>query len=417
MSKAPLKSVELVRSPARSEVRETAAPQIIEVRELSTRSLDRPSRACGTPVQPIPRALIWRRRIVGWSIALVLLALVALGVSSWINYHSRYVASSNAIVRGNLAELGTRVAAVVSSVEVEPGQQVAKGDILLRFEDGHLRAKAEAARAELMLLERELEVEKREIQHEKRILDEQEQEGKAKLAAAQADVAAAGFQAEDAKKRFEVQTKLHAERIVSAETVRAARAEWDTRMELVKASQGKFEALGSAESRRRLARAELEIREYRLGAREAQVLKARALRDIAEADLKDTIMRAPASGAIVRRVVQPGASVEAGLPTLVMWLGNQLWVEAWVDESDVAMIDHGSKAVVTFPSFPGQKFAGRVSAIGFTSDYEMPEEEVPQPRRVRMRSDPVVNVRIELDAPPAQLRPGLSAVVAIERKR
>src|SRR5687768_15885286 len=113
MSKAPLKSVELVRSPTRSEARETAAPQIIEVRELSPRTLDQPQFA---PVQAIPRAVVWRRRIVGWSIALVLLALVALGISSWMNYHSRYVASSNAIVRGHLAQLGTRVAAVVSSV-------------------------------------------------------------------------------------------------------------------------------------------------------------------------------------------------------------------------------------------------------------------------------------------------------------
>ena len=414
MSKAPLKSVELVRSPARSEAPETAAPQVIEVRELSTRSLDQPQVA---PVPPISRAVVWPRRIVGWSIALVVLGLVALGVSSWMNYHARYVASSNAIVRGHLAQLGTRVAAVVSSVEVEPGQQVAKGDILLRFDDAHLRARAEAAQAELLLLERELEVEKREIEHEKRLLDEHDQEAKANLAAAQADVAGASIQAEDAKQRFEVQKQLQAQQIAPAETVRAAKAEWDTRIELLKASQAKYDAMRSADARRRLARAALEIREYRLGVREAQVEKARATRDIAEADLRDTIVRAPAAGAILRRVVQPGASVEPGLPTIVMWLGNQLWVEAWVDESDVAMIDHGSKAVVIFPSFAGQEFTGRVAAIGFASDYEMPEEEVPQSKRVRMRSDPVVSVRIELDTPPAQLRPGLSAVVAIERKR
>src|SRR5687768_8211776 len=111
MSKAPLKNVEPVRSPARSEAREIAAPQIIEVRELSARSLDQPQLA---PVQPIPRAVVWRRRIVGWGIALFLLALVALGISSWVGYHSQYVTSSNAIVRGHLAELGTRIAAVVS---------------------------------------------------------------------------------------------------------------------------------------------------------------------------------------------------------------------------------------------------------------------------------------------------------------
>src|SRR5687768_5899131 len=162
-----------------------------------------------------------------------------------MNYHSRYVASSNAIVRGHLAELGTRVAAVVSSVEVEPGQQVAKGDILLRFDDAHLRAKAEAARAELLLLERELEVERREILHERRLLDEQDEEGKANLAALQADVAAAGIQAEDAKKRFEVQRELQAQQITAAEMVRAAKAEWDTRIELLIASQAKYDAMRS----------------------------------------------------------------------------------------------------------------------------------------------------------------------------
>ena len=414
MSKARLKNVELVRSPAPSEARETPAPQIIEVRDLSARSLDHPQLA---PVQPSSPAVVWRRRIVGWGIPLVLLALLVLGVSSWINYRSLYVASSNAIVRGHLAELGTRIAAVVSSVEVEPGQHVAKGDILLRFDDAHLRGRAEAARAELALLERELEAEKRAIQHEKRLLDEQDQEGKANLAAAQADVAAAGIQTEDARMRFEVQKQLQAEKIAPAELVRAAKADWDMRIEFLKSGQAKYDALRAAENRRRLARAGLEIREFSLGAREAQVDKARATREIAEADLKDTVIRAPESGAIVRRVVQPGASVEAGLPTLVMWLGDRLWVEAWVDESDVAMIDEGSKAVVTFPSFPGRKFAGRVTAIGFASDYDVPDEEVPRPKNVRMRSDPVVNVRIELDALPTRLRPGLSAVVAIERSR
>jgi membrane fusion protein (multidrug efflux system) len=413
MAKARLKSVGLVRSSPRSEGPETADPQIIEVRELSSRSLERPQLS---PVQPLPAAVRRRHRIVRWSIALVFLGLVALGVGSWIYYHWRYVTSSNAIVRGHLAQLGTRVAAVVSSVEVEPGQEVAQGEILLRFDDAHLRAKAEAARADLVLLERELDVEKRAIQHEKRLLDEQDQEGKANLAAAQADVAAARIQAEDAKKRFEVQQQLEAEQIVAAELVRAAKADWDVRIEMLKSGQAKSEALRAAENRRRLARAALEIRQFGLGTREAQVDKARATRDLAEADLKDAIIRAPASGAIVRRVVQPGASVEAGLPTLVMWLGNDLWVEAWVDETDVARIDEKSKAVVTFPSFPGQEFPGRITAIGFSSDYEVPDQEVPRPKGVRMRSDPVVNVRIVLESPPAQLRPGLSAVVAIERR-
>ena len=414
MSKVPLKNVESARSLDCTEVAKKADPQMIEARELpATKRAD----SGLTAVEAMIPAAAKRRRLVHWSLALLLLTLAIACLASWISYHSRYVTSSNAIVRGHLAELGTRIAAVVASVEVEPGQQVARGDVLLRFDDEHLRAKADAARAELALLERELAVERMEIEHKERLLTEQDLEGAANLTASKATVAGATIQMEDAKKRSEVEKQLQAQGGVSAEVARSARAELETRIELLNASQAKYEALQATESRRRLARQALTIREYRVGMLEAQVAKARAALQMVQSDLEHTVLRAPESGVIVRRVVQPGASVKAGLPTLVMWLGGALWVEAWIDEADVVMFDQGSRAVVTFPSFSGEEFVGRVTAIGAASDYEMPEKLVPQSRRMRMRTDPVVNVRIELEAPPEKLRPGLSAVVAIERRR
>ena len=157
------------------------------------------------------------------------------------------------------------------------------------------------------------------------------------------------------------------------------------------------------------------IRERGIGVLQANLERARARLNRAEADLEGTIIRAPEDGAILRRIIQPGGSVESGQPIISMWLGSDLWVEAWIDEEDLGFVRVGSPVTVTFHSFADREFSGVVDRLGLATDLEIPESEVPQPRFSRMRGAPVVGVRIRLDAPPPELLPGLSAVVAIEK--
>ena len=70
---------------------------------------------------------------------------------------------------------------------------------------------------------------------------------------------------------------------------------------------------------------------------------------------------------------------------------------------------------MTFHSLPGREFTGVVDNIGITTDLEVPAADVPKPRSSRMRSAPVVGLRIRLEEPPPELVPGLSAVVAIRK--
>ena len=90
-------------------------------------------------------------------------------------------------------------------------------------------------------------------------------------------------------------------------------------------------------------------------------------------------------------------------------------MEAWLDEDDLGNVPVGSRATVTFKSYPDLEFTGVVEKIGVSTDIELPDSEVPQPRRERMRDAPVISVRIGLDAPAEDLFPGLSAVVGIEK--
>ena len=85
------------------------------------------------------------------------------------------------------------------------------------------------------------------------------------------------------------------------------------------------------------------------------------------------------------------------------------------DEEDLADVSVGNAATVTLKSYPDHEFRGVVESIGVSTDFELPESEVPQPRQQRMRGTPVVAVRIRLDETDATLLPGLSAAVSIRR--
>jgi membrane fusion protein, multidrug efflux system len=350
-----------------------------------------------------------RRTLVG-----LLLVLLLAPVISWVHYESRHVTSTNAAVRGYISDIGTQVDGLVASVEVDAGDRVRAGQILVRLEDRHFRAEVREATAELGGLTQEIEAERLTIAHERQRVAQHAREAEARLTAAEANTAAAEIRADDARENFKLRESLLSRGgAISGEDVRDAETSRLTADALLREARARYIAAESAQASVQLDDDGLAIREQRIGVLEADVLRAEARLTRAEADLEAASIRAPADGAVLRRIVQPGASVEAGEPILSMLLGEDLWVEAWVDEDEIGAVRVGSEVTVTLRSVPGREFAGVVDRIAVATDLEMPAEDVPQPRFHRMRGAPVVGVRVRLHEPPEDLRPGMSAVVAI----
>lgn len=377
----------------------------------------RPERFVPARFQAAARELtLQARRHYAVLIACGVLLLLAAPVAAWWHYQSDYVMSRNAIVKGQLAQVGTRLQGVLMKIEVADGQRVQAGQVLARLDDSHIRAEVQAARAEVSGLERELEVERSAIDHEQRVLQNSLREASANLSAAAAEIEAAESRAEDAQGYYKARQALFASGgAISGELVREARAKARTAQALVKSARAEHAAAQSAEQRAELDSEGLELRKQRVAVLEAALSRARARLAVAQADLDGTLIRAPADGAVVRRMLQPGGSVDVGTPVMSLWLGDDVWIEAWLDEDDIPFVKAGSAARVTLQSFPGREFAGVVERIGLTTDFEMPASEVPQPRFARMRGAPVVGVGIRLEDPPEQLLPGLSAVVGIRK--
>lgn len=356
-----------------------------------------------------------RRRLgSGIAIALVLAALVPAAL--WWHHQAGFVISRNAMVRAHLAELGTRVAGVVREVHVEAGSRVQAGDLLLQLEDAHFRAELDRASAELRALQARRSAEEAAIDSEVTRLDLRIRSAEAEIRRATASLEAANSEAGDAQAYHRAREALLPERAISREQVRDAAARAATLQARARAARAEQDAAIHAFAEVRHGRRELQVRRQGLAVLAAEVEQAAARVARARADLAAATIRAPADGAIIRPLVQPGMAVDAGVPALSMWFSEDTWIEAWIDEASLADISIGSPVRVSSPALPGQTLAGHVQTVGLATDYEMPIDYLPKPRDERMQQAPLVGVAIRLEAMPELLRPGMSAIANIERK-
>lgn len=98
--------------------------------------------------------------------------------------------------------------------------------------------------------------------------------------------------------------------------------------------------------------------------REAQAALDAALAVLEEArvSLAQTELRAPRSGVVLRRFVEPGEHVVVVPPTVVITMADlsTLRVRAEVDEADVARVFVGQRAYATADAFGARRFPGRI---------------------------------------------------------
>lgn len=324
------------------------------------------------------------------------------------------VSVTGQVVPAVWATLGAPTSGVVIEVLVEPGDEVAAGEVLLRLDptDAQLAvrqaeaalAAAQAQQALLLAGPRPEEIAAAEAQlataraalaqavaqrdHLLAGADE------AEIAAAQADVATA--QAEQLAARLAHEQTLRCATVTlpdgsqeqSCPALGAleeqARYNLHAADEALAAAQARLAALtAGAEERRREAdaavwaaaaqRDEAQARldllragptEEQLAAAEAAVAQADAALAAARVALERCTLRAPFAGSVGAVHVRLGELVTPGLPLITLGDLSTLQVETTdLDEVDVARVALDQTAVLTLDALPGRTFTGRVARI------------------------------------------------------
>jgi len=159
-----------------------------------------------------------------------------------------------------------------------------------------------------------------------------------------------------------------------------------------------------------------EVADANVDAAQRQVDQAQAnLRD-AQDQLSKTTIVAPISGQVTRLSVEQGEVAVPGTFSratgLLMTVSDMSIIEAWVDvdETDVVRVKLGDSVDVTIDALPDTAFSGRVTKIGNSS---VAGATASTSGLATSAQAVDFEVRIQLDHPPRNLRPDLSATAHI----
>jgi len=278
-----------------------------------------------------------RRRISAFARLLAVLA-VALAAGWWfllapvaVTTHKVETGTVTAEVMGTgtleartSAVIGAKIGGLIVHLAADQGDHVQAGELLFRLEDSDIRQQVGMAEAE--------------------------------VAAAAATLDRLKAARDGAKARL-AQASIDRERVGRLSETKVA-----SRQDLDKAT----EALSIAESGMSVAEAAIIEGQKRL-------IAAQRSQEYQLARLQDTTIEAPFAALVVRRDREPGDVVSAGASVLQLVSTDELWITAWVDETELARLAPGQPARVLFRSEPDIAYAGVVARIGREVDRETRE--------------------------------------------
>ena len=169
-------------------------------------------------------------------------------------------------------------------------------------------------------------------------------------------------------------------------------------------------------ARAKVRQADQQYTLVRIGPRKEDIDQARARFEqaqqalaLAQTQLGYATLTAPTSGVILSKNIEPLEYVAPGTSVVTLANLDQVWLRAYLEESDLGRVKVGQKASITTDTYPGKRYEGRVSFI--SSEAEFTPKSV-QTRKERSRL--VYRIKIDIRNLAMELKPGMPADADIE---
>src|SRR3954453_20655161 len=283
------------------------------------------------------------------------------------------------IIAAHKIEVASKVNGRVASINVDKGDKVEAGQVLVRLENDEYRAQLAQQKGQLENLEARLA----EITNGSRPEE---------IEKARADVAEANADLNNAKISLNRTRELVRQGVFSPQSLDDAEAKYKSSESRVASLQRTLDLaiLGPRK----------EQREQTLG----QIDQAKGLVAYAQTQLDNTVIRAPISGTILDRNVEKGEFVTTGFVgdkgakgyLVTMADLNYLQVELDISQNDFPKLGPQQKGIVITDAYPDRKYQGFVEQVSPEAD----------------RAKATVQVKVRIQNPDNYLRPDINATVA-----
>lgn len=374
---------------------------------------------------------------VGWKLALLAVPLAAAFAGAGYRFGLFGSPDEPDVIRvsGNIevtdAEVSFKVAGWVATRAVSEGQFVENGALVARLDASELEAEAEIRRAEVgvartVLAELEAGSRPAEIAEARAALDKAqaylaELEAGSRpqeIAVAEAVVARGEAELFDAETDYQRLSQLYEQQVAADREFDAARASYGVARARLREAQEQLKLVQEGPRAEQIAQARAAAAQVRAryelveqGPREEAIQQARAKVAQAEAGLRLAETRlgfasvvAPLSGIVLSENVEAGEYVAPGTPVVTIGDLANVWLRAYVNETDLGRVNVGQRVRVRTDTYPDKVYVGRVSFIASQAEFT-PKNVQTQEERVKL----VYRIKIDIPNPDMELKPGMPA--------
>ncbi len=321
-------------------------------------------------------------------VLILLIAAIAAGVYFYPRLMKKPASANQITLSGNIEAheslVSFKVQGRIIELPIEEGQQMEQGGLLARLEDADYKQKVRIDEANVRVRASDLAL---------TLAGTREQEVRAAqqtMIDAQADLEEKKLDNDRALQLFAKDELSAQDRDLAATALKRAEA-------IFKAAQQHYnEAVeGSRKEDIAIARANLNEANANLG--------------LSRVNLDYTTLRAPSSGVITVRQAEIGEVVAPGSPVVTLADLDHIWLRAYIAETDLGRIHWGQEATITTDTYPGKQYHGRISFISSSAEFT-PKSVQTYTERVTL----VYRIKIDIDNPNHELKPGMPADARIE---
>jgi len=145
-----------------------------------------------------------------------------------------------------------------------------------------------------------------------------------------------------------------------------------------------------------------------LAAARAQVAEARAALALAQARLGETRLVSPITGVVLRKNLEVGETANPGVSILTLMDPTDMWLRAYVPETEIGRIRIGQAATISVDAYPGRRFSATITEIASEAEFT-PKNVQTRKERVNL----VFRVKLTVKNPEGVLKPGMPADASI----
>jgi Multidrug resistance efflux pump len=330
-----------------------------------------------------------KKRKIAIGLLAALLLLGGAGGSYYWYYTTKYVSTDDARISGTIVNVSSKVTGRVSRILAAEGDTVKAGQVLAQIDPRDILAQKAQAEASLAAAK---------ANYEQLINGSRSQE--IQQARAAADQAKASL--DNAALNYDRMEQLFREGAISA-------SQRDNALTTYQVAREAF--VGAKQT---LELAIVGPREEAIRAAAAQVKQAEAAVAALNLNYYDTTIVSPVDGIIAQKSVNPGEVVVTGQPLFSVIDGNDIWVNARIEETYIGKLQLGQLVEYTIDGYPGRTFYGKIYDLGSaaTSVFSL----IPTENASNNFTKVTQRIPIKISLPENSnviFRPGMSVVIKV----